>query len=236
MYSGLLAAILLTATILFFVVYKRSMLVRLFSLDMKNQVDTFESNIQNTANLAVTKLTDASDDLAELLADAHETIEELKLRTKIAEEQLYKLSINELKRNGENNTVNNSLQTPLFKAKESTFKEQLIKATYKTTPHLDDDAPLVARPANKLIKEQKIPDEKAHITSEKVSAKTYLETENYSDGEKEFPVIDMRDAEPKFKQKQILKLAANGYDDKYIAKTLKLGISEVKLTRKLVEH
>lgn len=232
MYSGLFAAIILSATVVFFVIYKRSMLVRLFSLDMKNQVDVFEGNIQNTADLAVGKIVDASDNLAELLADAQETIEELKLRTKIAEEQLYRISINEIKR-GSEPSENNIQQSPLFTATTGTFQEQLAKASYKTAPHLDDRTVLFVPQVHKpVVEEQQLFDEEPKIKEEPV-LQNVVEDKKIKPQENSLPNIDMKSAEPKFKQKQILKLVANGYDDMYIAKTLKLGIGEVKLTRKL---
>lgn len=240
MYSGLVAAVVLSFSVIFFLIYKRKMLVKLFSLDIAGQVDTFEKDIQNTADVAVTKITSASGNLEQLLEDAQETIEELKIRVKIAEEQLYKASVNEVKQN----VIHKNIHEEKAKFKP-TFAEQLIKASYQTAVHLDeeDEKPVKIRKSQPAIEKQtaqlvveleQISKDESNTSisdnyEEVVKEKEVLPEDNIID----FPQIDMRGAEPKFKQKQILRLAANGYDDVSIAKTLKLGVGEVKLTRKL---
>lgn len=247
MYSGAVAAIFLSVSVIVFLIYKRRMLVRLFSLDIANQVDTFEKDIQDTADVAVTKITGASDNLEQLLTDANETIEELKIRIKIAEEQLYKASINEVKQNVVHKTAQES---KLKNSYQPSFAEQLIKASYKTALHLDESEEELAQPVTQkrktIVVDEQVAEEQDEIR-ENVAAKEMLfneqdeemqvpvEDKEENNNVLEFPQMDMRSAEPKFKQKQIMRLAANGYDDVTIAKALKLGVGEVKLTRKFIE-
>ena len=247
MYSGAVAAIVLSVSVIIFLIYKRRMLVRLFSLDIANQVDNFEKGIQDTADVAVTKIAGASDNLEQLLAEANETIEELKIRIKIAEEQLYKVSMNEIKQNV---VYKPAQESKLKKVHQPSFAQQLIKASYGTALHLDEieDDSEVMIPVTKK-REPKIVEEQVVVQKEQqdyIAAREMLTGEqeeglqvDIAEAEKkllsEFSQLDMSGAEPKFKQKQIIHLAANGYDDITIAKALKLGVNEVKLTRKFAQ-
>ena len=247
MYSGAVAAIVLSVSVIIFLIYKRRMLVRLFSLDIANQVDNFEKGIQDTADVAVTKIAGVSDNLEQLLAEANETIEELKIRIKIAEEQLYKVSMNEIKQNV---VYKPAQESKLKNVHQPSFAQQLIKASYGTALHLDeieDDGEVVISATKK--RESKIVEEQVVVQKERqddIDARKILTGEqetgaqlDIADSEKELLseslLLDMRGAEPRFKQKQIMRLAANGYDDITIAKALKLGINEVKLTRKFAQ-
>ena len=207
---------LLIATILFFLVYKRKMLTKILSIDIAGQVKTFEQDIEKTANSAVDRIADVSGDLSSLLSQAEDTIEELKLRVKIAEEQLYKISMQ-------------NLQQPVtprqIKNVQPTFAEQLAKASYQTALHLDVEPiqpPRVSPNASPVNPTQNV------ATAETPAVATALRKTELD--------LDMASAEPKFRQKQILRLAANGYDDLFIARALRLGVSEVSLTRKLEKN
>ena len=252
MYSGLILALVISLCVIFFLIYKRHMITNLFSLNMSEQVDTFEKDIQNTANLAVDKMSDASEELSQLLAQAEETIEELKIRIKIAEEQLYKNSLNEIKQNVKYKIPDNKNTDN----KSNNFAKHLIKATYQTANHLDEEEQVVNPHINNILSkvkpsQVKIVDNKNESENLLQAKKELLETAEHSKIETlhenesnesttvtDFPSlydVDISNADPKVKQKEILTLVAEGYDDAYIAKTLRLGIAEVKLTRKLKE-
>ncbi len=218
---SIITALLLITFAIIFLVYKRHMIVKLLSLDFTDQVKSFEKDIQSTATVAVDKLTRATDDLEYLLEQSQETIEELKIRCKIAEEQLYKYSLNEIKQNVvyKTNAQQIITQDPI----QQSFAQHFIKASYNQAPHLETKETLPEETISKVILQ-----EQANTKQEELSKNVI-----------DFPTskvnIDMAEAEPKFRQKQILRLAASGYDDTYIAQTLRLGISEVKLTRKAIE-
>ncbi len=214
MYSGIAAALLFVVFAIFFLIYKRHMITRLFSFDIASQVELFQKDIQNTAGLAVNKINTSSEELAELLQQAEETIEELKIRTKIAEEQLYKCAASEIHANSQTQLQPLEIMTPA-----RTFAQQLLEATYNTTRHLDlpKEEP---RPTFAEVYEQ---NEEVLLTEIKPALKNQPVSP---------PMLDMSNAEPKFKYKQIMKLAADGCNDIEIAKTLGLGVGEVSLTRK----
>ncbi len=227
MYSGLLAAVIVSVLVVSVLIYKRYMLSKLFSLDIAGQVETFEKEIQKTAGVAVDKMSLAGDELAQLLEQAEETIEELKIRTKIAEEQLYKASINEVRANISYKNADVKTEAPAFST--DSFAQQLIRANYKTSLHLDEE---YVREDKEVIvqKSAESIDYDLNFYGQNEQAEEQV-AENFN--VVEFPSIDMSDAEPKFRQKQIMRLAASGYDDMDIAKTLGLGIGEVRLTKKI---
>jgi DNA-binding NarL/FixJ family response regulator len=230
MYSSVVTVLLLLS-LLFFLVCKRRMLSRVFSLDFAEQVKEFEKKIETTANGAVDKIAGASGDLAQLLAQAEEIIDELKVRNKIAEEKLYKIAMNELKKSA---AVSERAETRM--AGQPSFAEQLIKANYKTALHLDEE-PDVSQRAYKLSGKAAAAPGGAARQQHDVLAQEPEEADEQSNV-REFPQnsspdFDMAGAEPKFRRKQILRLAASGYDDIDIARALRLGIGEVRLTRKL---
>ncbi len=212
MYSGLIAGLVLILGAIFFLIYKRHMIARLFSLDIASQVDDFKYDLQSTANRAVDKINLSSKELAELLQQAEETIEELKLRTKIAEEQLYKNAANDL-RSGAPYLPSEQAQA----ATAQTFVETLLQATKSTAVHLD--LPNIETPP-------------PFMEYYGQASARQTEEEPEEQGVEAFPALDMSNAEPKFKHKQIMRLAASGYTDIDIAKTLGLGVGEVSLTRK----
>ncbi|MDR3349654.1 MAG: hypothetical protein LBO03_08720 [Acidaminococcales bacterium] len=211
------------------------MLSRLFSLDFEEQVRTFEKKIEATANDAVDRISGASGDLAQLLAQAEEAIDELKIRNKIAEEKLYKIAMSEL---GKNAADKETERTETKMAGQPSFAEHLIKANYKTALHLDDELDATNQrprknhdrmstpPAAKASFAARTPDENGAPPTERESSIKGI-------AQNGAPDFDMAGAEPKFRRKQILRLAASGYDDVDIAKALRLGVGEVMLTRKL---
>ncbi|MDR2006733.1 MAG: hypothetical protein LBP78_05765 [Acidaminococcales bacterium] len=234
MYSGVIIVLSLLS-LLFFLVCKRRMLSRLFSLDFEEQVRMFEKKIETTANAAVDRISGASGDLAQLLLQAEETIDELKIRNKIAEEKLYKIAMNELEKNisGKEPERTESKITG-----QPSFAEQLIKANYKTALHLDGEIDAnqrslrnygkIAAPPAAVKKHIALP---AQMPDEDETPPTENNTKEIV--KNSAPDFNIAGAEPKFRRKQILRLAANGYDDIDIAKTLRLGVGEVRLTRKL---
>lgn len=208
MYSGLIVALVFIACVIFFLIYKRHMVAKLFSLDIATQVSDFEEDIQETARIAVDKITIATEDLAILLEQAEETIEELKIRVKIAEDQLYKYSLNDMK-----NNFNITEFTPKTnkKVEKQTFSEHLIDATSKTALHLNVD------------------DEKDDDIN---LAKKELLSNNKKEKVIIFPNGVDDEVDTLERQKQITKLFKEGYDNISIARKLNVSLTEVELTRK----
>ena len=230
MYSSVITVLLLLS-LLFFLICKRHMLSRVFSLDFEEQVKAFEKKIEATANDAVDKISGASGDLAQLLAQAEEIIDELKIRNKIAEEKLYKIAMNELKKNAA------APESPETKVTgQPSFAAQLIKANYKTALHLDEEPDVSQRTYKTTGRTARAVDGAANSQSglpapppEEAPEESNVRELSHNNS---FD-FDMAGAEPKFRRKQILRLADSGYNDIDIAKALRLGIGEVRLTRKL---
>ena len=213
MYSGLIVALVFIACVIFFLIYKRHMVAKLFSLDIATQVKDFEEDIQETARIAVDKITIATEDLAILLEQAEETIEELKIRVKIAEDQLYKYSLNDMKNNL---NIKEVPAKPKKKVEKQTFSEHLLDATSKTALHLNIDSE--KEDDSNLAKKELLSGEK----HEKVII---------------FPnEVNENDDDALERQKQIVNLAEDGYDDITIARQLNVSLTEVKLTRKFVNN
>lgn len=210
MYSGLVVAIVFVTCVIIFLIYKRHMVAKLFSLDIADQVSDFEDDIQETARVAVDKISIAAEDLAILLDQAEEIIEELKIRVKIAEDQLYKYSLQDMK-----NNLNIQEFTPknVTKADKQPFSQHLIDATQKTSLHLNTVAE-----SNDIIE-----DENQLVKRELFSDDNIIDFPNdvYEDDGKSLE-----------KQQKIVEFIADGYDDEFIAKTLNASLTEVKLTRK----
>lgn len=92
MISGIVATLAIIAFVLFFVVYKRDMLVKMFSINATSSATQLQTQLEQTADAVIARLERETVQLQQALTKAETVISELEERNRAAEAVLQQLN------------------------------------------------------------------------------------------------------------------------------------------------
>jgi Tfp pilus assembly protein PilE len=105
MYSGIVIAIISILFFVFLAVYKRDMLVKVFSIDVKSSANQFQEELEEAANQAIRRMEEQISHLEYLLEEAEEKTKRLEKQVLDAERCIQAMDVAATKPPKENDTV-----------------------------------------------------------------------------------------------------------------------------------